>query len=127
MSPDICVSTLDATERIALHRSLQVILRAAHTSNVQMHLRDQTVGAALELYEQFWNRHLAFTGQVVDYAQQLLPRGALGTLQTDLGDRPRKLLDEQPAYLALTLDEWLEALTEVGDEPEPYLPWSLRP
>lgn len=124
MSDDKRVSTLDSTERAELHRDLRVILCAAHTSNVHIHLPDPpTLRSALELYERLWDHHGAFTGQVVDYARQILPKRGDGTLKSDLEDRPRELLEEQPAHLSITLDEWLEVLTALGDEPEPYLPW----
>ena len=118
MSADKRVSALDFTERGALHDDLRVIAHAAETCMLSLDVATTTVGDLLTMYEQLWNHHPAFTVEVVGYAGQLLPPGTLGTLHTDLGDRPRERLDALPAYLSLTIREWLDALNALGDDPQ---------
>lgn len=112
------LSSLDFNERAELHGDLRVIARALEAAMVAVDLPTATVRDLLAEYERLWNHHVAFTGEVFRFAGQLLPRGALGTLKTDLEDRPRERLDAKPAYLSLTIPEWLDALSSLGDEPE---------
>lgn len=118
MPVDERVSALHFTERAELHGELRVIANAAAMAMVHIDIATATIGELLATYGRLWDRNVAFTAGVDHYARQILPQGTLGTLHTDLGDGPRERLSAKPAYLSLTIPEWLNALRALDRDTE---------